>query len=434
MPSQFGTFDYGRRIQQGTQNARNVLQFQQGAEERQRQNALRQSVRSTAGEEDPNTAAANRLRQQGYGQAANKLVQQGQQTRQGELQLGLNEYKLLSQEAAKVSDQQSYDAFRESAIQNGLVDPRQVPEEYSSEVQENLNRLAGVQRDLELVEVQGPGGGTIYAPEQEAIGMRAPSEGMSEREKEIQNLIQRGIPENWARDVASGNVQIDQDNFGRTILTNRATQERMILGEGQQDQGQAGQAEEEQDIIQPRNQQEQNMFQAVDETGPWAALRSLSNNVIGPFTEGVPFEETAESKQQIRQFNYAVQQAFKQDDGRMSNYERQIIREFLPDPDRVFTDPDKERSKLKEMRTFLQRQRDQLEQSMGETVTQQERGQLANQRQTVDRVLNLMGEPEQQEQFTRESPAAPETQQDFDALPSGSVFRDPDDGQLYRKP
>ena len=31
-------------------------------------------------------------------------------------------------------------------------------------------------------------------------------------------------------------------------------------------------------------------------------------------------------------------------------------------------------------------------------------------------------------------PAAPTTQEEFDALPSGAVFRDPGDGQLYRKP
>ena len=36
--------------------------------------------------------------------------------------------------------------------------------------------------------------------------------------------------------------------------------------------------------------------------------------------------------------------------------------------------------------------------------------------------------------YTRENPAKPETQEDFDALPSGAVFQDPDSGELMRKP
>ena len=37
-------------------------------------------------------------------------------------------------------------------------------------------------------------------------------------------------------------------------------------------------------------------------------------------------------------------------------------------------------------------------------------------------------------QYTQQNPARPATPQEYDTLPSGSVFIDPGDGQLYRKP
>ena len=44
-----------------------------------------------------------------------------------------------------------------------------------------------------------------------------------------------------------------------------------------------------------------------------------------------------------------------------------------------------------------------------------------------------MGEAATQEQFTRENPASPQSQEDFDALAPGSFYIDPDDGRLYTK-
>lgn len=38
------------------------------------------------------------------------------------------------------------------------------------------------------------------------------------------------------------------------------------------------------------------------------------------------------------------------------------------------------------------------------------------------------------QQFTEQNPAQPATVDEYNALPSGAVFRDPQDGQLYRKP
>jgi len=118
----------------------------------------------------------------------------------------------------------------------------------------------------------------------------------------------------------------------------------------------------------------------------------------------------------------------------MSNYERRIIRDFLPNPDQILTDPDKERAKPREMRTFLQRQRKHLQESMDKTVTQKEKGNLANQIQTVDRVLNLMGNEGGEQEYTKANPASPQTQEDFQSLPEGAVYKDPDDGRMYRKP
>lgn len=445
--AQIAPFDYGNAIQQGTQNALSTLKARQGVREFNRQGAIRDAYQGGASDEE----AANVLRKQGYGQAANALTQQAQQRRGRRLKNEVDAMKFVSAAAPMARDQQSWSRVRQKMIDVAGADPQSLPEEYNPEFVQALageaqNKLSG----SDLVKVTGPDGEPRFVPASQAPGMQAyeQPEGMSQRDQEVMNLVERGIPYEWAQDVAAGNVSSETDAFGRTILTNRATQERKILGEEQQKGQQGRQSEQQaqtQDPIQPQDEQEQNLFRAVDETGPWAWLRSAGNNVVGPFMEGVPFEETAASKQQIRQFNYAVQQAFKQDDGRMSNYERQIIREFLPDPDRIMTDPDAERTKLREMRTFLERQKEQLQQSMDQTVTQQEKGKLANQIQTVDRVMNLMGTPEgarrqggpgirgaAQQQYSADNPATPQTQEDYESLPSGAYFRD-DEG-LKRKP
>jgi hypothetical protein len=36
-------------------------------------------------------------------------------------------------------------------------------------------------------------------------------------------------------------------------------------------------------------------------------------------------------------------------------------------------------------------------------------------------------------EYTENNPAQPTTQAEYDALPVGSIYIDPDDGQLYRK-
>jgi hypothetical protein len=83
--------------------------------------------------------------------------------------------------------------------------------------------------------------------------------------------------------------------------------------------------------------------------------------------------------------------------------------------------------------------------SWGEGITREEADQriaqfkLFKQKQqaAADRYEDfkkLAGFSDDDQQYTRDNPATPETQEDFNALPSGAVFRDPDSGELMRKP
>lgn len=91
------------------------------------------------------------------------------------------------------------------------------------------------------------------------------------------------------------------------------------------------------------------------------------------------------------------------------------IERFLPSP---FDNPETTKSKL-----------DRLEGLLGGTLQ-------ASGREAAPTTEATLPQPDALSTNALEAsePAIPATQEDFDALPSGAVFRDPGDGELYRKP
>jgi len=268
----------------------------------------------------------------------------------------------------------------------------------------------------------------------------------SERQRKIDALASRpGVSEDDAVDIVDGVKELTEpDQFGRQFIVDKLTGEREQVverGERQDQSGQgrssgaAGEVRDEADDSGEVSREGVDIEGAVEEgTGPFAQMRSLVNSTIGPFVEGAPFKDTEAAKENIRLFNFKMQQAFAQNDGRLSNFEREIIQRFQPNPDKVFTDPDTERQKIVEMRSFLEKQMEQNRQSMESgDITEDQRGELANQNATIERLLSIMGDAGQQQRFTADSPAKPETQEEFEQLPSGAVFVNPANGELRRK-
>jgi len=272
----------------------------------------------------------------------------------------------------------------------------------------------------------------------------------TQRQRKVEALARReGVSREDAVDIVDGVRELTEpDQFGRQFIVDKLSGEReQVVARGSEanDGDRASTSDEGSQGAAPADTQPAergvDIGGAVEEgTGPFAQVRSLVNSTIGPFVEGSPFADTEAAKENIKLFNFRLQEALSQDDGRLSNFEREIIQRFSPDPNRVFTDPDTERQKLIELKDFMRQQLKENQQSIesGE-VTSDERGNLSNQNQTIERLLDIMGDvgpnrgQQQAGQHTRDNPARPQSQEDFDQLPSGAVFVNPATGELKEK-
>lgn len=307
---------------------------------------------------------------------------------------------------------------------------------------EQANRMFGTQLSPgAAVTVESGQQGRRITDVQEPSGQDS-----TQTEREIRRYMDRGYSRSVSEDIAFGNIDVETDQFGNTYLVNKATGNRRVLrGEG----GGQGRGREQpaRGEGQPGETPGTDLEEATEEgTGPFSMGRAAVNAVVGPFIEGTPFPETSRSRAAIRNFNQTAKQALVNSD-RFPVYEQKIVQQLLPDPDQFFNDPDAEREKLTEMRGFLQRKKDRIQESMQSGgVTTGERGELSNQVATIDRILGLMEptsgqspqggpgirEPEEGSRFTVDNPAQPTTREEYEQLPSGAYFRD-DEG-LKRKP
>ena len=87
-------------------------------------------------------------------------------------------------------------------------------------------------------------------------------------------------------------------------------------------------------------------------TGPKAYVQQFLNNFVGPFTPGVPYEDTSTAKQKIQMFNQHAKTAFV-NNPRFPVAEQLIVKNFLIDENKIFTDPDEQANKIENMVTFL---------------------------------------------------------------------------------
>ncbi|WP_353225492.1 hypothetical protein [Salinisphaera hydrothermalis] len=271
------------------------------------------------------------------------------------------------------------------------------------------------------------------------------SGGGTETERYTRNLIARGMPSGWAEDAAHGNVRAKTDQFGNTRLVNTATGESRELGRPSARGQELGRGASTtsgptsaQDSANQQNAQtspdtSDNVFSEIEQgTGPIAGARSAVNSFIGPFVKGVPFERTAESRAGIRNFTQDAKTALV-NNPRFPVAEQEVVQKLLPDADKFWTDPDAERAKLSKLRQFLQQKKGQNENSInGGRITEKEVGDLANQNAAIDRVLGLMGSPEDAGQQSGESlpSGIPQGSQKIGTLHGAPVYKTPDGRHL----
>lgn len=220
-----------------------------------------------------------------------------------------------------------------------------------------------------------------------ATGAKKPP---GDRQIKINALIDRGLSQNDASDVVEGRVKVTSpDDFGNIYSVNLTDGSKTLIVSGQ------GQDVTEQAEAAPISQDNQliPLEQAIEEgTGPGASGRAFINSVIGPFVEGQPYPDTSKSRAAINLFNQEAKTSLV-NNPRFPVAEQKIMQALLPDTKRIFTDPDGEREKAKQLRIFLRnkKQQNMVAISSGK-ITEKEVGRLSNQNASIERTIALMGE------------------------------------------
>ena len=223
------------------------------------------------------------------------------------------------------------------------------------------------------------------------------SQKTTEKEKEFNNLVGRGLSDDVANDIVNGNVKvIGPDAFGQFFTVNIVTNEKSLLSDADTDvitEAIKGQPEDQED---EPEQQTVSLEEAVGEgVGMFANIRENISNVVGPFVEGALFVETTDAKEQIKIFNQSVKSALI-NNKKFPIAEQQMVAKLLPDPEVFFKDPDTARSDLKKMEEQLVILKKGKEKQIArKDITDKRRVLLADQISRIDEVLDLMKSPEE---------------------------------------
>ena len=248
---------------------------------------------------------------------------------------------------------------------------------------------------------------------------------LSEREKRsIQLQEDHGLSEALANDIAANDVKVvGPDEFGDFLTVNIATGKKTKV------------TEEDKVVISqtlgletPAAEPGRSIQEAVEVgTGPFAKAQAGISNIIGPFVKGAVFEETTQSREQIKIFNQIAKTALV-NNPRFPVAEQEIVADLLPDPSKFFQDPDTARSNLKQLKSSLEGFKSSKEKELKPTgrkqITSKRKADLSDQISRIDELLSTMEESEQQ---------TVSSQADVDKLAPGTQFIWGPTGQTLRK-
>lgn len=237
----------------------------------------------------------------------------------------------------------------------------------------------------------------------------------SQFDQRVSELMQRGMSRTQAEDIAAGRVRVSTDPVtGESQLVNVATAATTPLGASSDAPSDAPvlTATERGRLFNQNASIERvlGLSEGLEDSartgaGPQGNLGALVNSLSGLFGRNAPLpaDEIAAARQDIRLFNQIAKTAIV-NNPRFPVAEQQIVERMLPNPDAFFTNPTGEFNKVLQLQDFLRNLQSQNSQSLGvETAA------------------------------PAETPTI-QTQEEFDALPSGARYVNPDDGLTYRKP
>jgi len=147
-------------------------------------------------------------------------------------------------------------------------------------------------------------------------------------------------------------------------------------------------------------------------TGPWAMLEAVVDNIAGGvgvdklFGAKGLFPDTMGSRQTLRILKQRGKAALM-NSSRGAIWEQQRIDELFPDPERLWRNPRTESKKFQQLRGTLITEKEYNNRSISRAVTAKEVQRLRQSNEEIDRLLTLLGKPEEQsfEMLTNEDNA-----------------------------
>ena len=235
---------------------------------------------------------------------------------------------------------------------------------------------------------------------------------LTQFDKEVKNLTDRGFNSDFAHDIAGGNVKIvGPDNTGQFFSINAVTKKKTLLTEDmaavgtkslEGQEGQEGEKTTPAPEATPAPEQapvpeKTSLDEAIEVgTGPFAQVQAGLANVIGPFTEGALFQETTDARQQVKTFAQVAKTALV-NNPKFPVAEQKIVQGLLPNVETFFQDPDTARSDMKVLRSSLEGMQEAKlkELTNAKGITSKRRGELADQISSVNEILSMMETPEE---------------------------------------
>lgn len=183
--------------------------------------------------------------------------------------------------------------------------------------------------------------------------------------------------------LAYNQVETQKDALGRPVVINKITKKAVPV---KQDQIPS--------IIKTSN--ENRPFTITDKisragTGVISNIKQGFNNMFGWMTEGVPFKETAKNRNAMKTFNHLAITGIV-NNPRFPVYEQQTVKNFLPDPDKFFKDPDESVLQLQNLGSFIRAKVEEKQRVISSSnITAKQAASYTEQINDMQSLLGLMG-------------------------------------------
>lgn len=224
----------------------------------------------------------------------------------------------------------------------------------------------------------------------------------TQRDRDIIDLMERGLSRSDAEDMAAGRVALTSpDQFGNVYLVNKVTGVKKPVGGGSSPPAQSAQPSP--DVLgatpmQTKMPSIQNALRTGG-TGALSNAAAMLEGTAGQVAGQELFPDVTQKRQQVRTFTQMAKVALVNND-KFPVAEQQIVAKLLPDPDAVFVNPQAEARKFYELHNALTQMKQMNNQTLSSgVITTDTRGKLTDKNAEIDRILGLMGEIQNPDQM-----------------------------------